>query len=59
MLIVSEKLDILNKNQLGLRPKKSTIEVFLSFIESVKQFWEDGSAEAKTVFSETKETNSI
>ena len=40
----------LNKNQFGV----STVEALVSFIESVRQDWEDGIAETKAVFIELK-----
>ena len=42
MLNFLEKFKLLNKNQFGFRPKKCTVEALVSFIESVRQDWEDG-----------------
>ena len=54
MLNFLEKFKLLGKNQFGFRPKKCTVEALLSFIESVRQDWEDGIAEAKAVFIDLK-----
>ena len=49
-----EKFKILNKNQFGFRPKKCTVEALVSFIESVRQDWEDGITETKAVLIDLK-----
>ena len=54
MLNFLEKFNLLNKNQFGFRPKKCTVETLISFIESVRQDWEDGITETKAVFIDLK-----
>ena len=54
MLNFLEKFKLQNKNQFGFRPKKCTVEALVSFIESVRQYWEDGITETKAVFIDLK-----
>ena len=57
MLIFLEKFKLLNENQFGFRPKNCTVETLVSFIESVRQDWEDGIAEIKAVFIDLKKAS--
>ena len=57
MLNFLEKFKLLNKNQFVFRPKKCTVEALVSFIESVRQDWEDGITETKAVFIDLKKSN--
>ena len=43
------------KNQFGFRPKKCTVEALVSFIESIRQDWEDSITETKAVFIDLKQ----
>ena len=54
MLNFLEKFKLLNKYRFGFRPKKCTVEALVSFIESVRQDWEDGITETKAVFIDLK-----
>ena len=54
MLNFLENFKLLNKNQFGFSPKKCTVEALVSFIESFRQYWEDGTTETKSVFIDLK-----
>ena len=54
MLNFLEKFKLLNKNQFGFRTKTCTVEALVSFIEGVRQDWEDGITETKAVFIDRK-----
>ena len=54
MLNFPEKIKLLNKNQFDFRPIKFTVEALVSFIEIVRQDWEDGIADTKAVLNNLK-----
>ena len=49
-----EKYELLNKNQFGFRQKRGTTDALVSFLEGIREDWENGFKEVKAVFIDLK-----